>query len=249
VVAQANVRDADAQIDAARAQIAAARAELAAARLDLLRTVILAPSAGVVIDKLVEPGATVTATFQTPTLFEIASDLTRMQVDAAIDEADIGEVHIGQTVQFTVDAYPGRSFDARVQQIRKAATEVQNAVSYLAILSVENNDGALLPGMTANVSIVIGARAQALRVPIAALSFAPRGMVPGDDPTRPDVGLRDLWVRTADPYRPARRRVRLGLQGEDYAEVVSGLKPGEVVLTSIKSTAPAPGRAGDTANE
>ena len=135
---RAGVRTAVAQAASARAQISQAQAELSSAELDLSRTKIVAPASGVVINKLVEPGTTVAASFQTPNLFEIAADTTRMQVEASVDEADIGQVRDGQQVRFTVDAYPGDTFAASVRQIRKSATELQNVVSYLVILVVDN---------------------------------------------------------------------------------------------------------------
>ena len=243
--ARASVRLGQAQIMSARAQISQASAELSSARLDLNRTVIVAPAAGVVINKLVEPGTTVVASFQTPTLFEIAADTTRMQVEASVDEADIGQVREGQAVSFTVDAYPAMRFPAQVRQIRKAATENQNVVSYLVILDVANPDGKLLPGMTANVEIVTGKVSQVVRVPTAALRFRPR---PGDRAPEEDSGSKEnkgshpkgdvVFIAGTDPYRPQRRPVKIGLQGEDFVEIVSGLRPGEQVVVRSKSIVP-----------
>ena len=133
-------------------------AELSTAQLELRRTQILAPASGVVVNKLIEPGATVAASFQTPELFEIAADTSRMQVEASVDEADIGQVQVGQQVRFTVDSYPEETFGAVVRQIRKSATETQNVVSYLVILDVDNSAGKLLTGMTANVDIITARR-------------------------------------------------------------------------------------------
>jgi HlyD family secretion protein len=234
--ARAGIRTSTAQASSARAQIAQATAELSSALLDLNRTTIVAPASGVIINKLVEPGATVASNFQTPNLFEIAADTTRMQVEASVDEADIGQVRDGQAVRFTVDAYPGQRFAAVVRQIRKAATETQNVVSYLVILDVDNKDGKLLPGMTANVEIVIGRRANVTRIPTTALRFRPR---PGDrsgGDKAPPAGTPQVWIATASPFAPARRVVKLGLQSEDFTEVLSGVKPGEKVLVRSRST-------------
>jgi len=164
---------------------------------------------------LVEPGTTVAASFQTPNLFEIAADTTRMQVEAAVDEADIGQVREGQPVRFTVDAFPGETFAATVRQIRKSATELQNVVSYLVILDVDNKDGKLLPGMTANVEVITGSRPNVVRVPTSALRFRPRA---ADRRAEKDLPASTpvIYVATADPFRPERRIVKLGLQGEDY---------------------------------
>lgn len=233
--ARAGVRTANAQAAAARAQIAQATAELSSAELDLSRTTIIAPASGVVINKLVEPGATVAASFQTPQLFEIAADTTHMQVEASVDEADIGQVKEGQPVRFTVDSYPGETFVAAVRQIRKNATETQNVVSYLVILDVDNKEGKLLPGMTANVEIITGEVRNAVRVPTTALRFRPRE---GDRPNdkTPPAGTPIVFVATADPYKPTRRIVKLGLQGEDYVEVTSGIAPGDKIVVRSKST-------------
>lgn len=233
--AQAGVRTAIAQAASARAQISQAQAELSSAELDLSRTTIVAPASGVVINKLVEPGTTVAANFQTPNLFEIAADTTRMQVEASVDEADIGQVRENQLVRFTVDAYPGETFAATVRQIRKSATEVQNVVSYLVILDVDNKDGKLLPGMTANVEIITGIRPNVVRVPTSALRFRPRA---GDRPAQKDLPSSTpvIFVATADPFRPERRIVKVGLQGEDFVEIVKGVRPGEKLILRSKST-------------
>jgi HlyD family secretion protein len=225
-------------IVSARAQIRQREAELQSARLDLDRTRILAPASGTVINKLVEPGATVAASFQTPNLFEIAADMSVMQVEASVDEADIGEVRVGQPVRFTVDAYPDQTFAAAVRQIRTSATEAQNVVSYFVILQVQNPEGKLLPGMTANVEIVTGARSAVLRVPSAALRFRPREGDRPKDRVKSAAGAKRqtaVWVQAADPYKPQRRLVRVGLRGEDFIEVTSGLKAGERVLVRSRS--------------
>ena len=241
--ARASRSTAQAQAASARAQIAQSSAELSSALLDLNRTTIVAPTSGVVINKLVEPGTTVAASFQTPNLFEIAADTSQMQVEASVDEADIGQVRVGQTTRFTVDSYPDETFVAKVQQIRKSATEGQNVVSYLVILDVDNKQGKLLTGMTANVEIVTGSKANVLRVPAAAIRFRPRK----DD--RPDEEKDDrksersaaskkiasLWLVGDDPFKPVRRTVTLGLVGEDYAETVKGLKKGEKVLVRSRN--------------
>jgi len=237
--AEASRRSSSAQIATARAQIVQARAELSSAMLDLSRTRIIAPTSGVVINRLVEPGSTVAASFQTPNLFEIAADTSRMQVETSVDEADIGEIQTGQEVSFTVDAYPRDRFKAVVRQIRKAAVETNNVVSYLVILDVDNKDGKLLPGMTANVEIVTGRIASALRVPTTALRFRPKV---GDRPkSAPPKGSEAVYLAGAEPYKPVRRIVKTGLAGEDLVEVRSGLKAGDKVLVRTRSTTPKPG--------
>jgi HlyD family secretion protein len=236
--ARGSVRAAQAGVVSARAQIRQREAELQSAMLDLNRTRILAPTSGTVINKLVEPGATVAASFQTPNLFEIAADMGVMQVEASVDEADIGEVQVGQPVRFTVDAYPDQTFAGTVRQIRTSANEAQNVVSYLVILQVQNPQGKLLPGMTANVEIVTGARRAVLRVPSAALRFRPREADRPKDGAKQASGAKRqtaVWLASADPYKPQRRLVRVGLRGEDFVEVRAGLKPGDRVLVRSRS--------------
>jgi len=229
--ARAALSSADAQVKSARAQIAQSEAELSSARLDLNRTVIVAPVSGVVINKLVEPGTTVAASFQTPNLFEIAADTSRMQVEASVDEADIGQVAVGQPVRFTVDSYPDEIFRASVRQVRKSATETQNVVTYLVILDVDNRAGKLLTGMTANVEIITGSTQRVLRVPSAALRFRPRSSDRSDDAIKGPV----VWIAGANAYRPMPRRVTIGLAGEDYTEIRSGLRAGEKVIVRSRS--------------
>ena len=234
-----------AQTQSGNAQIRQGTAELSSAQLDLNRTVIIAPASGVIINKLVEPGTTVAASFQTPNLFEIAADTTKMQVEASVDEADIGQIVEGQNVTFTVDSYPDDVFRAKVRQVRKAPVETQNVVSYLVIIDVNNADGKLLPGMTANVEIITGAKANVLRVPTNALRFRPkladRGAPKKDKPAAPgkkETPAPMLYLAGSDPYRPTQKQVQLGLQGDDYTEVTSGIKAGDKILVRTKSLKP-----------
>jgi HlyD family secretion protein len=236
---------AEAQVTSARAQIQQASAQLSSARLELNRTVIVAPASGTIINKLVEPGATVAASFQTPNLFEIAADTSRMQIEAQVDEADIGRVREGQAVRFTVDSYANDKFEARVRQIRKAAVETGNVVTYLVVLDVDNLDGKLLPGMTANVEIETGSVAKGLRIPVAATRFRPKlEDRPTNDPSKADDTAKAkplpadkayVYVATADPYKPAVRTVTFGLEGEDFVEIKSGLKAGDKVILRSRS--------------
>lgn len=239
VAAKANLSSAQAQAQSARAQIAQSMAELESARLDLSRTSIIAPTSGVVIDKLVEPGTTVAANFQTPNLFTIAADTSRMQVEASVDEADIGQVREGQKVRFTVDSYPEAEFEALVQQIRQSASQNANAVSYLVILDVDNSDGRLLTGMTANVEIITGSKSDVLRVPVASTRFLPREEDRGEQPQEQGESGEDkqayVWVPGEDPYLPRRVPVKTGLQGEDFVEITDGLEEGQSVLVRSKS--------------
>jgi HlyD family secretion protein len=174
-VGQAQVRNADAIVKQREAQ-------LAQARVDLGRTEIRAPVDGTVVKKSVEPGQTVAASLQAPELFVIAQDLRQMQVDASIDESEVGRIQVGQRATFTVDSFPGRTFRGEVSQVRKAAQVVQNVVTYIAVISASNPDGGLFPGMTANVRIIVDTRENVLKVPNAALRFRPAGATDGASP-------------------------------------------------------------------
>ncbi len=173
--AEAQVKSADAQVANAAATAKQREAALASARNDLDKTEITAPVDGVVISRQVDAGQTVAASLNTPTLFTIAQDLRKMQVAVAIDETDIGKIRPDQRATFSVDAWPGRSFDGRVDQIRKAATTVQNVVTYTVIVETPNPDLRLVPGMTANVRIVTDSRENVLKVANAALRWRPAG--------------------------------------------------------------------------
>ena len=154
-------------------------AGLESAEIDLEHTKILSPIDGTVIQRSVSVGQTLTAGFQTPTLFQIAQDLTKIQIEAAVDEADIGGVKDGNPASFTVDAYPQRRFDGQVTQVRLAPTTESNVVTYTVVIAAQNNQRQLFPGMTANVEITTGNRNDALRVPNAALRFrAPDNWIP-----------------------------------------------------------------------
>ncbi|MGH7264989.1 MAG: efflux RND transporter periplasmic adaptor subunit, partial [Candidatus Rokuibacteriota bacterium] len=166
---------AEAQLKSAEAGVRQKQAALDQARLDLQHTQIRAPVNGVVVSRNVDRGQTVAASLQAPTLFTIAQDLTRMQVEAAVDEADVGRLREDMAATFTVDAFPGQTFRGDIVQIRKAPLVVQNVVTYTTVIAVGNPDRTLMPGMTANVRIQVGRRDDAVRVPNAALRFRPRG--------------------------------------------------------------------------
>jgi len=162
-----------ARIVSATAQVKQQQANVDSARLDLEKTVIRSPVDGVVLSRAVEPGQTVAASLQTPVLFKIAGDLRQMEIVLAIDEADIGQVKYGQSVKFGVDAFPDRNFRGKVKQIRLAATNTSNVITYPVVVEVENSDQTLLPGMTANAEIEISNRANVLSIANAALRFKP----------------------------------------------------------------------------
>jgi HlyD family secretion protein len=168
----------EAQIRSAQATVAQRESSLAQARIDLGRTRITSPVDGIVIKRAVERGQTVAASLQAPELFVIAQNLADMQVDASVDEADVGRIRPGQQVSFTVDAFPGQTFDGEVQQVRKAAQNVSNVVTYTAVIGFANTSGRLLPGMTANVRVVTDAREGVLKLPNAALRVRIAGVEP-----------------------------------------------------------------------
>src|SRR5215468_6728253 len=159
--------------EAAVAQLQTARGQLAKDRANLGYSIIRSPVSGVVVSRQIDVGQTVAASFQTPTLFQIAQDLTKMQVDASVSESDIGAVRDGQPTVFTVDAFPGREFRGVVVQVRNAPVTVQNVVTYDVVIAVDNPELALKPGMTAAVTVTTGERNDVLRVPLRALSFNP----------------------------------------------------------------------------
>ncbi|MBC7362307.1 MAG: efflux RND transporter periplasmic adaptor subunit [Candidatus Aminicenantes bacterium] len=171
--AEAAYLQAKADLVSAEARAAQAKYQLDASKVNLSYAIIRSPIDGVVVSRNVNVGQTVAASFQAPTLFEIANDLTKMQVECLVDEADVGKVKEGQKVKFTVEAYPNETFWGVVRQVRYAAQVQQNVVQYTAILDVDNSSMKLLPGMTATCSIVVGEAKNVLRVPNAALRFTP----------------------------------------------------------------------------
>ena len=172
--AQAQLMAAEAQVEKATAQVHQTEAALEQARVDLERTVIRSPVTGTVISRSVDVGQTVAASLQAPTLFTIAQDLTKMQVDTNVSEADIGAAAVGQAATFTVDAYPGQVMRGTVREIRSAPIVVQNVVNYNAVIAVDNPEQKLKPGMTATVSILVAQRQNVLKIPKAALRFQPQ---------------------------------------------------------------------------
>jgi HlyD family secretion protein len=172
-IARAEWDQAIQSLSSARAQVAAVSAQVRRDETNLRYSMISSPVSGVVVSRNVDIGQTVAASFQTPTLFTIAQDLQRMQIDTTVAEADVGNVRVGQTVRFAVDAFPNRDFQGTVRQIRLNSQIQQNVVTYNVVIDVANPEEILLPGMTAFVSIVIDQRSDILRLPLAALRFSP----------------------------------------------------------------------------
>jgi HlyD family secretion protein len=183
----------------------------------------------------VDVGTTVAASLQAPTLFTIAQDLSEVQVEAKVDEADIGRIRTGQPVAFTVDAYPPRQFEGRVQQIRKAHEVFQNVVTYAVIVSAQNHDLALFPGMTAIVRITVSEARDVLKVPVTALRYVPEGRRQVPSAAAPvDVQGRGVpgvvWVLD-ERQEPQPLALRIGTSDSYFSEVVSGrLQRGDAVI-------------------
>jgi HlyD family secretion protein len=205
--ATANRQQASASVSVAQAQVLQARADRDTAAVNLAYTKIESPIDGIVVSRSVDVGQTVAASFQTPTLFLIANDLTRMQILANIDEADVGKVKPGLATRFTVDAWPGETFEGKIRDVRQAPTTIQNVVTYAAVIDAPNPRRKLRQGMTASVQITTGSREEVLRVPNAALRFKPAAPIPAEGgggkaggrpaaegEARPPRGERGTWA-------------------------------------------------------
>jgi HlyD family secretion protein len=189
-LARAARDQAQAQVSAAQAQIRQQAASTQTTRVNLDRTVIRSPVDGVVLTRTIEPGQTVAASLQAPELFTIAEDLSKMKIELAVDESDIGQVRDGQAVSFTADAFPDRQFKGTVEQVRLSATTTSNVVTYPVVVTVDNSDGTLLPGLTVNAEIEVSKRADVLKVANAALRYKP-----ADDAAATAAGPRAMAAR------------------------------------------------------
>ncbi|MFN3480703.1 MAG: efflux RND transporter periplasmic adaptor subunit [Thermodesulfovibrionales bacterium] len=226
--AETNYETAKAQVEATRAQVEQAKASLKVSETNLMYTRIVSPVDGIVISRNVDVGQTVAASFQTPTLFTIAQDLTKMQIDCNVSEADIGRVKTGQTVEFTVDAYPDTIFKGKVFQVRNAPITIQNVVTYDVVVKVDNPDLRLKPGMTANVSIIIEAKKDVLKIPNAALRFRPPGLEKDKIPAKG----KGVWI--LEDGRPVRKEIITGISDGSFTEIISGLKEGnDIIIESL----------------
>ncbi len=256
-VAETNFKAAQAQVKAVKAQIDQGVGALKQAEVNLRYTNISSPVSGIVVSKNVDVGQTVAASFQTPTLFNIAEDLTQMQINASIVEADVGMIREEQPVEFTVDAYPDMQFRGQVTQIRNAPVTVQNVVTYDVIIRVANPDLKLKPGMTANTSIIVAKKEQVLAIPNAALRFrlqekgaatertpptgAGRKEPPAGRMEQPASGKRPpldrgqgVWIMREG--KPARVKLITGITDGNYSEVISGdLQEGQDIIVESLS--------------
>jgi HlyD family secretion protein len=214
------------------------------ARTNLEYSTIKAPINGVVISRNVDVGQTVAASFQTPTIFTIAQDLTKMQIQTSVDEADISTIRLGQPVSFTVDAYSTQIFKGSVSQIRKAPIMSQNVVTYIVIVSVENKDLKLMPGMTANATIETVRKENIIKVPNAALRFNPRA---DDEEASSEKAQKETTesVYLLREGRPVQVQVKTGLSADGYVEILSGdVKENDEVITERKTVKKKPVTSG-----
>jgi HlyD family secretion protein len=256
--AEAALRMAEAQLAVNLAQVKQAEAALRQAQIDLEHTYVRAPVTGTVVNRAVSGGQTLAASLETPTLFTIAQDLKQMQVEASVVEADVSRFEIGQPVTYTVDAYPGRFFTGTVQQIRKAPQIEQNVVTYVVVIAAENPDELLLPGMTANLQVVVAKREGVLKVANTALRFRPAGQAVQEEHAGRWGDVEAAGSSADEPGVPGRVFVlgrngqptliplRLGITDGRTTEVLTGdLREGQAVITGPAGT---PGSAPDAAS-
>ncbi len=210
-----------AQVAAAKASIMQAQANYNTAAANMRYTKIISPVDGIVISKEVEVGQTVAASFQTPTLFTVAEDLTKMRIETSVSEADIGKVKEGQEVEYTLDGYPDSIFTGIVTQVRLSPTTESNVVTYTVIIEVENEESKLMPGMTANVSIITDKKENILTVPNQALKFTTV-----DNKQKYDQ--KGIWIKQKN--KPTRVSIETGVSDDSYTEIISDkVKDGDIV--------------------
>src|SRR5436189_1955594 len=245
---QADLDQAMANLHTAEASVKIKQGALDKARADLDHCTITSPIDGVVISRSVDVGQTVAASLQAPIIFQIGNDLAKMQIDANVAEADVGVLEVGQDVDFTVDAFPMRTFHGKVVQVRNAPITVQNVVTYDTVIGVSNPDLKLKPGMTANVSIVVAHKDNVLQIKNAALRYRPPDATPVETRKtvttragRPGMGRgggvqqsaqRTVYVLPSGANRPEARQVKTGISDGVVTEVVEGLKEGDRVVTA-----------------
>ena len=211
-LARANYLTAQADVAAAKAEMNASQASLNNNLTNLGYSKITSPVDGTVISRAVDVGQTVAASFNTPTLFEVAQDLTKMQIETSVSEADIGRIKVGQKTEYTLDGYPNKKFEGTVTQVRLASTTTNNVVTYTVIVSVDNTDGLAIPGMSANVSIITGEAKDVLCVDNKAFKFTP------EDNTQ-KYEKQGIWILTSTG--PKRYNVELGLSDDNVTQIIS----------------------------
>lgn len=246
-VAETALQSAKAGVKATEGTLAQARGALLQSKTNLRYSVIRSPVDGVVISRAIDVGQTVAASFQTPTLFTIAQDLTKMQIEVSVDEADISRIKLDQKAGFTVDSYPEQSFSGKVVQIRNAPIINQNVVTYITVVNVDNSDLKLKPGMTANVSIEVARKDDALKLPPAALRFRPKlkaeeskdkratagnGSHAGGGKPGERKGVTGQQVYILKENKPVVTTVKTGIANNSSIELVEGaIKEGDEVIT------------------
>lgn len=224
-LAQSNYLSAKAEVEAASAEVKAASATLNNNLTNLRYSKITSPVDGTVISKEIDVGQTVAASFNTPTLFEVAKDLTKMQIETSVSEADIGKIKVGQEVKYTLDGYQDRIFDGKVIQVRLASTTTNNVVTYTVIVSVDNSEGLAIPGMSANVSIVTNEVKNTLCVDNKALKFSPRK----EKASGKKYNQQGIWI--LDKRTPKRINIELGISDDNKTQIISkDLKVGQKVI-------------------
>jgi HlyD family secretion protein len=232
---------AEANLENAQAVVEQRQAAVDQSRLDLDRTVLRAPIDGIIIKRDINPGQTVAVSLEAKTLFKIANDLREMEVHGKIDEADVGQLKVGQTALFTVDAFPDRTFTGRVLQIRKSPEVVQNVVTYTAIVSAPNPDLLLLPGMTAQLRIVVSETGEVLKIPGQALRFRPtdagsRSARRGQTEAASSKAFTTVWL-VGDDGQPNPIAVKLGATDDNGAELLEGsLAEGQHLIIGVANT-------------
>jgi HlyD family secretion protein len=250
-VAQAQLKVANSVLTANQAQVKQFAAALESTQIDLDHTNIKAPVDGVVVSRNVDVGQTVAASLAAPTLFLIAQDLTKMQVDTNVSEADVGRVRVNQPATFTVDAYPGQVFRGNVTSVRKAPINVQNVITYDAVIGVANPDLKLFPGMTANVKILVNQRLNVLRVSNAALRYHPASETAAAAGTGARKGgspEKAVWILDPD-NKPQRVVLTTGESDGTNTEVLTGsLKDGDNAIVAVLATA-APASGGSPVSQ
>lgn len=254
-ISKADFQSALNQYNAAKAQISAITAQLSAANTNLSYTKIYSPIDGTILSRNVSEGQTVAASFSTPTLFSIAKDLTKMQVRASIDEADIGNVKTGQNVTFTVDAFPDLNFKGKIVEIRLHPTVSANVVNYITIINTENSELKLKPGMTANIAVITSDVPKVMKIPVQAITFKPDSLVANNykiNTPYPSAQKKQwngqksagnknkpkeqatVWVLEADQSL-AMKKIKTGTSSDTELQVISGLSLNDNVITGYKT--------------
>jgi HlyD family secretion protein len=265
VVPQSQLDQANATLHQAQAQVKIKQGALAKAKADRDHCIIYSPIDGIVISRAVDVGQTVAASLSAPVIFQVAGDLTKMQIDASVAEADVGLVQDGQDVNFTVDAFPYQTFHGKVMQIRNAPITVQNVVTYDTVISVNNDELKLKPGMTANISIIVAQRKEVIKMANAAMRFHPPDTAasfgtPVQDKPRPKnsggpkhagehrSGIaaepprieRTIYVLRSDKpdAKPEPVKIKTGISDGIFTEVIEGLTENETLVTGINNPEP-----------